>query len=655
MRRLLLTVVLAALASDAWSQDATAFDPDRLVDVFVVAGQSNAVGTGVVEHLPDGFEVPANVRLLGAAALGSRPTFGPELGLAERVGRALPDRRIAIVKHAVSGTSLHTAWVPGEGDWDRASFGPQFRRFLAMLERDLGALRAAGDEPVLRGLVWVQGEADARFDAPDGAAAAYRDRLAHFVRRVREETGVADLPFAIAQVLPKPVERMTHRDTVRAAQREVAATVPWTALIETDGLSLRADEPGTKLPDDVVHFGTDGNLEIGRHAASALLGWFDEHVAASGEDAAFVSLFDGRELTGWVDVNGAPTTWRVEDGMIRCTGKPICVLRTARMYENFVLELEWRHLRSQGNAGVFVWSDPLTAVGQPFTRAVECQVLDGREGAGFTSDGDVFPIHGAVMTPENGRGGSRAFPAEARSRPSPRWNHYRITCIDGAISLAVNGKVVTRGHSVSPRKGYLCLESEGSPVDFRNLRLRELPPSSPPAAGDEVAALSHGFENLYDGDSLAGWRYEPAHEDAYRSADWRIALTGPAPVLWSEPRFGQVEVIVDWRVGEGEGATARLHVGGVGGLRFDLRADGTVSIPRAGPFVVELFTDEAGTGDGRWHRLRVRVASKSLGVEVDGEERTALALPDSSFDGPIGIEAVSGEVTLANLYVRALD
>ena len=69
---------------------------------------------------------------------------------------------------------------------------------------------------------------------------------------------------------------------------------------------------------------------------------------------------------------------------------------------------------------------------------------------GFTSDGDVFPIHGATMVPVNGRGGMRAFPSEKRSHPSPQWNHYRIECIDGTLRLAVNGKVVTRGLAMQP-------------------------------------------------------------------------------------------------------------------------------------------------------------------------------------------------------------
>ena len=59
----------------------------------------------------------------------------------------------------------------------------------------------------------------------------------------------------------------------------------------------------------------------------------------------WTDLFNGETLAGWVNVNGAASTWRAEDGMIRCTGKPTCLLRTARMYEDFVLELEWMHHR----------------------------------------------------------------------------------------------------------------------------------------------------------------------------------------------------------------------------------------------------------------------------------------------------------------------
>ena len=84
----------------------------------------------------------------------------------------------------------------------------------------------------------------------------------------------------------------------------------------------------------------------------------------------------GAGVSGWVIVNVAPTTFTARDGMIVSTGKPTGTMRTERMYENFVLELEWRHMQKGGNAGVFIWGDPLTHVGQPFSRGIEVQGVE---------------------------------------------------------------------------------------------------------------------------------------------------------------------------------------------------------------------------------------------------------------------------------------
>ena len=108
------------------------------------------------------------------------------------------------------------------------------------------------------------------------------------------------------------------------------------------------------------------------------------------DEAEFVPLFNGRDLSGWVPVNVAPSTFTVKEGLIVSTGIPTGTLRTERMYENFVIELEWRHMKPGGNAGLFVWADPITHVGVPFSRGVEVQVLDGHETANYTSHGDIF-------------------------------------------------------------------------------------------------------------------------------------------------------------------------------------------------------------------------------------------------------------------------
>ena len=55
------------------------------------------------------------------------------------------------------------------------------------------------------------------------------------------------------------------------------------------------------------------------------------------------------------------------------------------------------------------------------------------------------------------------------------WNHYYVRGINGEIRLWVNGEEVSGGANCEPHSGYLCLESEGSPVEFKNIRIRELP------------------------------------------------------------------------------------------------------------------------------------------------------------------------------------
>ena len=74
-------------------------------------------------------------------------------------------------------------------------------------------------------------------------------------------------------------------------------------------------------------------------------------------------LFNGRNLSGWVPVNVAPSTFTVRNNMIVSTGVPTGVMRTERMYENFILELDYRHMKKGGNAGVFVWADAITSQG----------------------------------------------------------------------------------------------------------------------------------------------------------------------------------------------------------------------------------------------------------------------------------------------------
>ena len=195
----------------------------------------------------------------------------------------------------------------------------------------------------------------------------------------------------------------------------------------------------------------------------------------------------------FVNVNCDPDTWSWKDGLIHSTGHPVGVIRTTYLLTNFELVVQWRHLRSGGNSGVFVWASPqsihdLEAGKGRLPHGIEVQILDhgfteqyekrtGRKADWFTTDGDVFPTGPAKMKPfppvsPNGR---RSFPSKNLTKGVGQWNHYYARCINGEVRLWVNGEEVSGGTDCQPPYGYLCLESEGSPIDFKNLRIRVLP------------------------------------------------------------------------------------------------------------------------------------------------------------------------------------
>lgn len=362
--------------------------------------------------------------------------------------------------------------------------------------------------------------------------------------------------------------------------------------------------------------------------------WLALALAATTADDSeeFRPLFNGKNLDGWTNVNCAPSTWKMEDGILKCTGKPIGEIRTERMYQNFVLELEWRHLVPKGNAGVFVWADDITARGQPFIRGVEVQVLENAYGntRSYTTHGDIFPIHGAKMTPVNGRGGSRAFPTEFRSNPSPEWNHYRITCNDGSIALEVNGKLVTQGKDCSPKKGYICLESEGGVVEYRNVKIRELPDT--PVDPEDIAIADRGYRILYNGVDFSGWK---SPGEGWKAADWELVWAGgeSGVALRTAETFGDFGFVFDVLLQKDSGVPIVKLRGDGSGIAIDPKA-----LHLAKP--------------GKWNRFEGEVRGTVIVGTINGEMwRQAI---DGSAKGPLALHPAAN-IRFANLYVRDLE
>lgn len=331
-------------------------------------------------------------------------------------------------------------------------------------------------------------------------------------------------------------------------------------------------------------------------------------------------LLSGRLEDHWTDMNCtlagsfklAPDAAGVP--VLAGNGHPIGVVRSMRAYENFVLELDWRHLTeapnsrggagTTGNSGLYVWADPIPPPGNPFTRAVEVQICNLGNGQWYTSHGDLFPIHGATMTadPRFGVSGSRSMPVEFRGRKTGEWNHCRITCADGAIQQELNGALVTAGFRASPRKGYLCIESEGGPVEFKNMRLAELP-GDPGLAPEQICLLLPAGTRttcLYDGISVDGWTAGDGQRGEWAAKDHVLACAGRATGDLSRMLpSGDCTVILDWA---GDAADK--------GDSVPFALDG---LENATPLRYDPAPPKG------WNRAEVKIVAGKVGVTINGK------------------------------------
>lgn len=415
---------------------------------------------------------------------------------------------------------------------------------------------------------------------------------------------------------------------------------------------------------------------------------------AAGAENEWRQLFNGKDLSGWVNVNCGPETWVVHEGMIVCTGVPKGYLRTDRQYENFVLELDWLHVKKGGNSGLFLFADALPAVGSPYPRSLEVQIKDG-------NPGDIFPIKGASMCPwyPSRKGRVRSTPSENRVHPAGQWNHYRLEVRDGVVTLAVNGEVVNWAYHATPRKGYICLESEGSEIRFRNIRIRELPGSNPPP--DVVAEEDEGFVPLYRGVDLRNWKVAAGSRGHWRAKDWILDYDGKSQAkgddrhLWSQEEFSDFVLMIDWRLpGEvkidsvpvvlpdgntlkgPDGAEVRVPVLDAGDSGIYLRGTSKAQAniwnwPVGSGEIWGYRTDRkmppevrraatpircADNPVGEWNRFLITVRGSRVSVVLNGVAVIRDAeLPGLPSQGPIALQHHGDPVQFANIFVKRLD
>lgn len=239
-----------------------------VIDVFLVGGQSNALGRADPSTLPTALKNPQPdvpyyySTSVGLTTLRPRATeFGPEITF----GRAMADYyearagQIAILKYAVGGTNLYSQWKAG-GDATTTGDGPLYQDFQTTISAGMIALQMAnpGMTLVLRGMIWMQGESD----AIPAQSANYEANLTAFISDIRKTYG-AGLFFTIGELSTGQTGTGPAADlaTVRAAQEHVAAADPLTSILNTNSYSLKPDN---------LHWDTVGQQQLGNGFATTM-------------------------------------------------------------------------------------------------------------------------------------------------------------------------------------------------------------------------------------------------------------------------------------------------------------------------------------------------------------------------------------------------
>ena len=263
---------------------------EKNIDIVLIGGQSNVTGQGYMRNIPQSFKVDKSVHFYfskylnqgkGAETWGelrqaseTEDKFGVELSLGTALKKYFPKREIALIKHGLSGSNLYEQWNPGNRNGEKQ--GEEYTKWLTTVQTALKKLKEQGYNPVIRAMVWQQGEGDAREIAGMENSRRYGENLRNLILEIRKELAAPDMLFIYGKVMPMEAVRFPGRNLVRQALVDVseAACSPLSVknafIVECDDLQMRRSDYHTPFPADDVHLGTFGLLELGERFATVI-------------------------------------------------------------------------------------------------------------------------------------------------------------------------------------------------------------------------------------------------------------------------------------------------------------------------------------------------------------------------------------------------
>jgi hypothetical protein len=202
-------------------------------------------------------------------------------------------------------------------------------------------------------------------------------------------------------------------------------------------------------------------------------------VLGEGSKDKKIVLWNGKDLTGWIVVpeqDANQPTWSVKDGVLYCQGKPNGYMRTEKKYSDYHLHVEWRWPENgaQGrsrNSGVFVH---MANPDQARPKFLECQLMAGEAGQFVLTNGAGINVNGTSMQNPNRQYVMVQKKQASSEKPAGQWNSYDIFCKADTIQCFVNDVLQNEGSDVTPSEGCICLQSEGSPIEFRSIYIEPI-------------------------------------------------------------------------------------------------------------------------------------------------------------------------------------
>jgi hypothetical protein len=353
--------------------------------------------------------------------------------------------------------------------------------------------------------------------------------------------------------------------------------------------------------------------------------------------AGFISLFDGETLNGWTIEGATENDWGVKDGAIGCSGARSW-LRSDFEYDNFVLRVQWRFLKKGGNSGVYVrTSAGLGMKVPPSDGTHQVQTFDGAPaGMIFLGGVNAKAKPNDLLKPANPEGGE--------------WNEFEITCDGAKISVKLNGEEVSSTDQSQLTRGFIGFEGEGAPIEFRNVRIKEL-----------------GFAPLCSDANLTGWKYLSPHRPKWEFKDGVMKnVAGNSSDVLTEKEFGDFELRCEFLLPVEGGRNSGIYLR----ERYEIQILDDFGKPPANNGNGSLYRRKAADKNasrklGEWQSLDIILVGDKLTIWLNGQkihDRVSVSgggtgsrsnLPDAP-KGRILLQGTHGPILFRNLRIREL-